>query len=476
MGNETGSSKVSVKSIDNATLSTGPSEAPSACVTCEENWIEIQYVSSIPQNMPKHMEIAELKAEDIMPAEAGMAFIITDVDQTTFRKVSAIDGNKPVRVFLPKDHEEVIFTFEGDRPSEVLGVPEAEKPGKNEEGWFEGLGRGVVSGSIRGINAFLGAVNDFFDWYDDNIFSFGAIQYKNEKGEWEFRALTPKEYKEMRDRGHKSGFGEIPNIDRPTSTVGKMTEGISQFLIGFIPAVRGVRILAGTALTSTGRVVQFTVAGAVADATVFDPQEERLSNLIQQFPELQNPVSEYLASSPEDTNAEGRLKNALEGMLFGAVLDGFLRSLRAMKYGVTRMVVKLQSKHRYVFQSETLAAVADVLLRAARKVEAKVTALLQEIASKANEKMAILRLRLMSPESLERKIKSDAAKNSELYSVTAAKIKDVPSYTIVFPEKDYTQSVQATLDMLHGKGYKGSRDAKGVHQDDSAVKTPQGMC
>jgi len=71
--------------------------------------------------------------------------------------------------------------------------------------------------------------------------------------------------------------------------------------------------------------------GAVADATVFDPHEERLSNMIESVPELQNPVSEYLAADPSDSEAEGRFKNALEGLGLGALTEGVMLGLKAIR-------------------------------------------------------------------------------------------------------------------------------------------------
>jgi len=64
-------------------------------------------------------------------------------------------------------------------------------------------------------------------------------------------------------------------------------------------------------------------AGAVADLTVFDPNEGRLSDMLVEFdsPVLNNAVTQYLATDEDDTEMEGRLKNVLEGMLIGGPLE-----------------------------------------------------------------------------------------------------------------------------------------------------------
>lgn len=142
-------------------------------------------------------------------------------------------------------------------------------------------------------------------------------------------------------------FGSLPNdfltgnIDKPRTAVGGLAEGITEFAVGFIPAFRVINI-AGKAgklakLGSVGKFVQNTnfgkglAAGIVADFTVFDEHEERLSNLIEQFPALQNPVTEYLAADKEDSLLEGRIKNVLEGAAVGSVIDGVVIGIRAIK-------------------------------------------------------------------------------------------------------------------------------------------------
>lgn len=114
--------------------------------------------------------------------------------------------------------------------------------------------------------------------------------------------------------------------DEPRTTTGGLIRGVSQFLTGFIPATKAIK-----AIGVGGKVAQAAVGGAAADAFVFDPHEERLSNLVQEFPELQNPVTEFLATQPDDTDAEGRFKNAIEGLGIGAATDGFIKGVKVLR-------------------------------------------------------------------------------------------------------------------------------------------------
>lgn len=104
-----------------------------------------------------------------------------------------------------------------------------------------------------------------------------------------------------------------------------LARGISEFGTGFIGLgkVLGPLKWAGK-LYDAGR-------GAATGAIAFDPHEARLSNFVQEFPSLQNPVSAFLAASPDDSKAEGRLKSAVESLVLpGAVEAG----VEAAKYSV----------------------------------------------------------------------------------------------------------------------------------------------
>ena len=84
-------------------------------------------------------------------------------------------------------------------------------------------------------------------------------------------------------------------LGRSQTFVGGLGEGITQFLTGFIPiAGQAGRIGALTRVAKTGKktlnLKGYAAAGAVADFSVFQAQEQRLSNLIQAFPSLSNPV------------------------------------------------------------------------------------------------------------------------------------------------------------------------------------------
>ncbi|WP_392553272.1 hypothetical protein RHO14_05275 [Orbus wheelerorum] len=145
-------------------------------------------------------------------------------------------------------------------------------------------------------------------------------------------------------------FEKVPEAQ---TVSGALAHGISQFLVGFLPTSKALKFI--KPIKKMGTLTKGMIAGGVADFAVFVPHEERLSNLIQSFPELQNPITEYLKASPDDSAAEGRLKNALEGLLLGALVEPFVHSLRALKYArIKRMVPEVKTKVHYKLEAITI--------------------------------------------------------------------------------------------------------------------------
>lgn len=105
-----------------------------------------------------------------------------------------------------------------------------------------------------------------------------------------------------------------------------LVEGLIQFATFAIP-LGAVGKRAG-ASQMTRSVVGSGGAGLVG----FSGKQEKLSDLIQQYPSIANPVTEYLASDEDDSFLEGRLKNALEfAGVDAATIGSFAVALKGMK-------------------------------------------------------------------------------------------------------------------------------------------------
>ena len=97
--------------------------------------------------------------------------------------------------------------------------------------------------------------------------------------------------------------------------------GTAAWLAGLVPAARGIRALGAGAATAN------VLGGAASSFFTQAADAPGLSNLIQQYPALANPVTEFLASKPGDNAALNRLKHAAEGLGLGALAEGFAKAL-----------------------------------------------------------------------------------------------------------------------------------------------------
>ena len=209
----------------------------------------------------------------------------------------------------------------------------------------QAIGADIMKGVLQeGLVSVFGGVRDAAQGFLDTTYSLSA--WLNEKA----------------DLGHiridengiswRSGVEDtrinLPDVTEGDTVTGGVIRDMMQFLTGFIPALhltRGIAApLGATALsqkaTAKGagqgvklasgleKMVTTGMAGALSDATVFDPAEKRLSDFLRKHAEFRDPVTDYLASDPNDSEAENRFKRALEGFGLGAALDGFFMAVK----------------------------------------------------------------------------------------------------------------------------------------------------
>lgn len=121
-------------------------------------------------------------------------------------------------------------------------------------------------------------------------------------------------------------------IPPPETQTGKMVTAVSQFLTGFVAAGRMLKPWA--AASRAARTGKAMTQGAVSDYAFFDAAEPGLANLIESQPELANPVTQFLATDPDDEAATNRLKRTLEGLALGGATEGMVAALKTMRGAV----------------------------------------------------------------------------------------------------------------------------------------------
>lgn len=163
----------------------------------------------------------------------------------------------------------------------------------------------VVPSAFKGVhNAVMTAVDPLADFLDENVYDFS----KN--------------------------IGSY-KLDAPGTTTGKIVEGISRFMTGFIPAVKGLK-----AMGVTGGVSNPLMAGAVADFATRDGHEARLADLWVSSGMPKNDFTDWLKSDKDDSQFVGRLKGALEGtgtgVIGSTVIHGLVASVKAARAVITQ--------------------------------------------------------------------------------------------------------------------------------------------
>jgi hypothetical protein len=140
--------------------------------------------------------------------------------------------------------------------------------------------------------------------------------------------------------GDLDGMGyNLPEVAPNQTGIGSAVRGINQFLVGMVGGGRllkgvgmGTQFLRGTGAAAVA--ARGAASGAVADFTVFDAYEDRFSDFLRDNVGLEDPITDYLAADEDDTVAEGKLKNVLEGFglgIAGEALFGFTRLFRSAK-------------------------------------------------------------------------------------------------------------------------------------------------
>lgn len=213
----------------------------------------------------------------------------------------------------------------GERP---FFVPSKADRDRGEGGVFGNAAQALVNGAVEGVNNTLEAAYQSAIFWDQNF-------------------------------GGKVMPAELPDIpkpfDVPDTTVNTIVSTIGQFVVPFGAAGKAMGAAKlGTNVAASfpkaAKIARPMIQGAIADFSAFDGHEARLSNLIESVPALQNPVSEYLAASEDDSELEGRFKNAVEGLGVGAAADGLFKCLSA---------VKAARKARRIAKEENLKSVEE---------------------------------------------------------------------------------------------------------------------
>ena len=240
---------------------------------------------------------------------------------------------------------------EPDIPVSADAVPTQPVPTSADEPQSDGMLKdtleGVATGATKGINELVqtadtltfGGVNEVGDWLNENVADLGTLGV-NESGELVYYRAA-QAIKEAKEAGLERGDPAFNDFVKERVTTTKLTDGLqtisgnissslTQFAAGWLPANRMMKLLP-TPTTTAGKVSKLAGEGAIAEVIAFDKYEDRLSNIIEDYPALENPVTAFLAADPDDAAALAVLKQATEGVMTEALFLPFVAGLKALR-------------------------------------------------------------------------------------------------------------------------------------------------
>jgi len=165
-------------------------------------------------------------------------------------------------------------------------------PDQEDANWWN-IAQDMALSAPQGV---VNAIEEQGDFLDENIVSLGGLEFGDQDGKLTFKDFIPKYISRSKWNSEEySKKRQLPIFHKPETLAGNMTEGVSRFLTGFAGPAKFLKG-AGLAGTSTKALSRGLIAGAVADLTVFDPNEGRLSDMLVEFdsPVLNNAVTQYL--------------------------------------------------------------------------------------------------------------------------------------------------------------------------------------
>lgn len=184
--------------------------------------------------------------------------------------------------------------------------------------------RGASEAIPQAFGGFVDALGEV-DQFMQSVVPIGGARLFDEEGNFSPGLLTNEQMVKDQEAG-ETLFNMIAP-DKADSVTGGIIRAGSQFLTGFLPGLNVARGL------KMGTIATGLAAGAIADMVVFDPHEARLSTFLNEVPGLQAIVPDYLAETGKEnqTEWEGRLKNAIEGAGLGMIAEGLIKSFKYYK-------------------------------------------------------------------------------------------------------------------------------------------------
>jgi len=219
---------------------------------------------------------------------------------------------------------------------------------------------GGIEGAINQTAAFMGDVGN---WVEDTL-GIGRLVWDNENS-WMPSYWSREDVKQGFADGkltvQDSITGGVKNIDiisdEYDTITGSIASGITQFAAGMIGAGKFTMLKSGAKGLKGFRNTM--INAGIADAVVFDPDEENLAAMLKEFGWAEGAVADYLSTDMtegEDNRFKNRLRNMAEGAILGGPIELLFRGVKKVKLG---RVGRTELNENGKVSDETVGKIAD---------------------------------------------------------------------------------------------------------------------
>lgn len=204
-------------------------------------------------------------------------------------------------------------------------------------------GRSVVTGAKTAVNETLDLADSAADAFEKHVPAtlvwgsglrgdpgFSAYFATQNDAQHDIEAAQHHPLTLMQQIGQGQMRIPVAQNEEPTTVTGNVIKNVSQFATGMLGAGK---VTGGWQVaTKSGAVLRALARGAIADFSVFDPHQARLSNLLRDHvPAQVKPIFDFLAADKDDPDLVGRAKSAIEGLGLGALAEGLFAGVRALR-------------------------------------------------------------------------------------------------------------------------------------------------
>ena len=273
-----------------------------------------------------------------------------------------VDGDDEIATSeeLVKNESPTIYSLQNQQKAQE--IVDTSPASFTDAPWLETT-RAVVGGSRD-------AAQEIIDWADTGrdflvskfLTATGnrVLDFGDDDDEFEFSDLIPtvKQREGTIEDATEGTIFTLPEVDKNETIVGQVARDLTRFVIGAVTARKLRRGIMAEPKSKVGKFATNIGDAVVGSQIVSSGDEGRLSDILAEVPFIMQDdrvasAIEFLRSNPNDSEAEARLKMAIEDVLVAVPVDVGINVVKSV-FGVAKDATRISAKD----QAEALAAKA----------------------------------------------------------------------------------------------------------------------